>query len=226
MSPDFSRRPKKVKGAIMALMPDPKHILIDPDTPALIFQYNPETLTHAFSSPECEEVLERESKPDTHSILKPRRERKRDVNSILELISLTLEFDAADQLEAPEKNKDVVENGLHPALAVLESIMSSQFKIRSTMAPVLIFLFGRNRTVPVWLDSLKVIEEAFDPNLNPIRVRIELIMRVRALSEFKKGSLGYAICAGHLNRRRILAKLYPQNGTLGGLVDQVNRSIQ
>ena len=61
--------------------------------------------------------------------------------------------------------------------------------------------------------------------LNPIRVSVELVMRVRALSEFKKGSIGYAICAGHLNLRRKLAKLYPQTGIMGGLVDQVNRSI-
>ncbi len=54
--------------------------------------------------------------------------------------------------------------------------------------PILVFLFGRNRTVPVWLDNLKVVEEAFDPNLNPIRVSVELVMRVRAISEFKKGS--------------------------------------
>ncbi len=195
----------------MALRHDSR-IFIDPDTPTLVFQYNPETLTHTFSSPDGEEVSPKEGTGNA--------------NSILELISLTLEFDAADQLEQPDKNNDTVENGLHPALAVLESLMYSQYKIGNPSPPILIFLFGRNRTFPIWLDSLKVVEEAFDPNLNPIHVKIELVMRVRDLSEFKKGSVGYAICAGHSNRRRILAKLYPQNGTLSRLVDQVNRSIQ
>lgn len=211
MSSEFPRRPKTVKGALMALRSGSR-IFIDPDASTLVFQYNPETLMHTFSSPNDEELSQTEGKGND--------------SSIVELLSLTLEFDAADQLEQPEKNRGVVENGLHPALAVLESIMCSKYKIGNRLPPVLVFLFGRNRTVPVWLDSLKVVEEAFDPNLNPIRVKIELVMRVRALSEFKKGSLGYAICAGHLNRRRMLAKIYTQNGTLGGLVDQVTRSIQ
>ena len=211
MSSEFPRRPKTAKGAIMALRPDSR-IFIDPDAPTLVFQYNPETITHTFFSAKDEELSQ--------------TERKGTESSIIELLSLTLEFDAADQLEQPEKNRDVVENGLHPALAVLESIMNSKYKIGNRLPPILVFLFGRNRTVPVWLDSLKVVEEAFDPNLNPIRVKVELVLRVRALSEFKKGSLGYAICAGHINRRRMLAKLHAQNGTLGGLVDQVNRSSQ
>ena len=211
MSPDFPRRPKTVKGAIMALRSDSTQVSFDPNTPSLIFQYNPETLTRTFSPPGDEEAS-----PNG---------KKRDANSISELISLTLEFDAVDQLEQPEKNRDVVENGLHPALAVLESIMHSQFKTGNPPPPILIFLFGRNRTVPVWLDSLKVIEEVFDPDLNPIRVRIELVMRVRDLSGFKKGSIGYAICASHLERRRTLSRLYPQNGSMHRLFDQVMRGI-
>ena len=211
MSLEFPRRPKTEKGAIIALRSDSR-IFIDPDTPTLIFQYNPEMLAHTFSSPKDDEELSQ-------------KEGKSDAGSISELISLILEFDAADQLEHADQNRDVVENGLHPALAVLESIMYSQYKTGNPSPPILVFLFGRNRTVPVWLDSLKVVEEAFDPDLNPIRVSVELVMRVRALSEFKKGSMGYAICAGHLNLRRKLGKLYPQNGIMGGLVDQVNRSI-
>jgi hypothetical protein len=49
---------------------------------------------------------------------------------------------------------------------------------------------------------------------------------VRNLSEFKKGSPGYAICASHLDRRRMLTKLYPQNGIVRGLFEQVTRGIQ
>ena len=210
MSPDSPRRPKTVKGAIMALRSDPTQIILDPDTPTLVFQYNPETLTHTFSMPNGEEVLQKEGSGSA--------------NSLLELMSLTLEFDAADQLEHPDKNIAFVENGLHPALAVLETIMLYQSKTEKSTSPILVFLFGRNRTVPVWLDSLRVVEDAFDPNLNPIRVRIELVMRVRGLSEFKKGSPGYAICAGHLNRRRSLAKLYPLNGNIGRLFQQVAHS--
>ena len=225
MSPDFPRRPKTAKGAIMALKPDSKNIIIDPNIPTLIFQYNPETLTHTLSSADSEETLQKGEKLEAKPVSKPIKERKSNDSSIIELITLTLEFDAAHQLEEPEKNRNVVENGLHPALAVLESIMTSQFKTRSTITPVLVFLFGRNRSVPVWLQSLKIIEEAFDPNLNPIRVKIELLMRVRSLSEFKKGSIGHALCANHLEHRRTLSKLHPHNGSMPELIAQVMRSI-
>jgi len=211
MASEFPRRPKTVKGALMSLRPDSGEIRIDPGTPALIFQYNPETLSHTFSSPNAEEESQKEGNSDA--------------SSILELIGLTVEFDAADQLEHAGQNRAIVEHGLHPTLAVLETIMHSQSKSVNKTSPILVFLFGHNRTVPVWLENLKVVEQAFDPNLNPIRTSVELVMRVRGLSEFKKGSIGHAICKGYLNQRQALSKLYPQNGNIGKLFDQVNRSI-
>ena len=211
MSPEFPRRPKTAKGALISLRSDTAGIRINPGTPTLVFQYNPETLTHTFSSSNGEEASQKEVNGDAYSIS--------------ELISLTLEFDVADQLEHAARNRNVVEHGLHPVLAVLETIMHSQSEVGSQAPPILVFLFGRNRTVPVWLESLKVIEEAFDPNLNPIRTSIELVMRVRGLSEFQKGSLGYAICEGYLDHRRMLSSLYPQNGGIGMLFEQVDRNI-
>ena len=213
MSLEFPGRPKTAKGAIVALRADSKATIIDPNTPTFIFQYNPETLTRTFSSSNSEEVSQKEGKT-------------RDANSIVELINLNLEFDATDQLEQPNQHRDFVENGLHPALAALESIMVSQSKTESPTPPVVLFLWGPNRIIPVWLDSLKVTEEAFDPNLNPIRARIELIMRVRDLSELKRGSSGYAICASHLDHRRMFTQLYSENGINRGLFEQVTRSIR
>jgi len=212
LSPEFIGRPKTVKGAIVALRPNSKGI-IDSNTQTFIFQYNPETLTRTISSLNNGEVSQEEGK-------------KRDANSIVELINLNLEFDATDQLEQPNQHRDVVENGLHPALAALESIMYSQSKTENPMQPVVLFLWGPNRIIPVWLDSLKVTEEAFDSNLNPIRVRIELNMRVRNLSELKSGSSGYAICASHSNHRQMLTRLYSENGINRGLLKQVSRSIR
>jgi len=213
LSPEFPGRPKTVKGAIVALRPNSKGTIIDPNTPTFIFQYNPETLTRTVSSSNSEEVSQEEGK-------------KRDANSIVELINLNLEFDATDQLEQPNQHRDFVEKGLHPALAALESIMYSQSKTENPTPPVVLFLWGPNRIIPVWLDSLKVTEEAFDPNLNPIRVRIELNMRVRDLSEFKRSSSGYAICASHLDHRRMLTRLYSESEINRGLFEQVSRSIQ
>ena len=196
----------------MELRPNSKGI-IDSNTPTFIFQYNPETLRRTISSLNSEEVSKEEGKTP-------------DSNSIVELINLNLEFDATDQLEQPNQHRDFAENGLHPTLAALESIMYSQSKTENPMPPVILFLWGPNRIIPVCLDSVKVTEDAFDPNLNPIRVRIELNMRVRNLSELKRGSSGYAICASHSDHRRMLTRLYTENRINRGLFKQVSRSIR
>ncbi len=86
MSPEFTGRPKTVKGAIVALRPNSKGI-IDSNMQTFSFQYNPETLTRTISSLNNEEISKEERK-------------KRDANSIVELINWTLEFDATDQLES------------------------------------------------------------------------------------------------------------------------------
>lgn len=197
----------------MALRPNSKARIIDSNTPTLIFQYNPETLTRTISSFTSEEISEKEGK-------------NRDGNSTVELINLNLEFDATDQLEQPNQHRDFIENGLHPALAALESIMYSQSKTENSTPPVVLFLWGPNRIIPVWLDSVKVIEEAFDPNLNPIRVKIELNMRVQNLSELKRGSLGYAICASHLDHRRRFTRIYSKNRINRGLLKQMSRNMR
>ena len=212
MSPEFPGRPKTVKGAIVELRPNSKGIS-DSNTPTFIFQDTPETLRRTISSLNIEEVSKEEGKTP-------------DSNSIVELINLNLEFDATDQLEQPNQHRDFAENGLHPTLAALESIMYSQSKTENPMPSVILFLWGPNRIIPVWLDSVKVTEEAFDPNLNPIRVRIELNMRVRNLSELKRGSSGYAICASHSDHRRMLTRLYTENRINRGLLKQVSRSIR
>ena len=196
----------------MTLRPNSKGTIIAPTTLTFVFQYNPETLTRTISSSNSLEASLEEGK-------------KRDGNLIVELINLNLEFDATDQLEQPNQHRDVVENGLHPALAALESIMHSQSEIENPRQPVVLFLWGPNRIIPVWLDSLIVTEQAFDPNLNPIRVKIELTMRVRNLSEMKRGSSGYAICASSLDHRRMLTRLYSKNVINRGLVEQVSRSV-
>ena len=212
MSHEFPRRPKTAKGAIVAVRPNSRGPIIDLNGPTFIFEYNPETLTRIISSRSDEALRADGKKPDS--------------NSIVELINLNLELDATDQLEHPNQNIGFIENGLHPALAALESIMHSQSETENSTPSVTIFCWGPNRVVPVWLDSLKVTEEAFDPYLNPIRARIELSMRVRDLSELRSGSSAYAICASHLDHRRMFTQLYSGKGINREFFEQVSSSIQ
>jgi hypothetical protein len=159
------------------------------------FQFNPEVITRIISSFNDEEESNGEIKNHSHS-------------SIVEHISLNLEFDASNQLEHPEQKRKIIQNGLHPILATLESIIQSQSKTKDPNSPVVLFVWGPNRSIPVWINCLKITETVFDPNLNPINVRIELSMRVRNHSEFKKGSPGYNICKSQLNRRQTFTQIY------------------
>ena len=161
---------------------------IDPNSLRFVFQYNPEMVTHTFSS-QNNELAKEENK-------------KSAVDKIVEFINLNLELDATDQLEQPDLHVGIVEYGLHPDLAILESILLSQ----NSTSSIVLFTWGPNRSIPVSVDNVRIFEEAFDTELNPIRVKIELTMRVLDLSEFRKGSKGYSLCLNHSDRRNFFIK--------------------
>ncbi len=211
MAPNFSLRPKTAKGALLAIGFDAALPAINSNRPVFVFQYNPDKLTRTFS------FLNNEGTPTNNE--------KTQLNQgpPTELIHLTLELDAADQLEQPEKNQTTITNGLHPQLAALESIMYPPRGISGpTELPVALFFWGPKRTMPVCLVSMQISEENFDANLNPIRANINLCMRVLKLSELKKGSLGYTICGNNLNLKETLALLYRQQSLGSTHFEQVS----
>jgi hypothetical protein len=184
---------KAVRGALVCLSSNLETSIINSNSLIFVFQYNPEMLTHTFSSPSIDEALKKKEKPTNTS-------------KIFELISLNLELDAADQTEQPNKHSDVVNDGLHPAFATLESIILSQSKNEKTDSSFVLFIWGPNRIIPVTLENVRILEENFDRYLNPIRAKIELVMRVLDLSEFRKGSLGYKLCLSQLDRRKLFTR--------------------
>src|SRR5258708_18395367 len=44
--------------------------------------------------------------------------------------------------------------------------------------PLTLFVWSASRVIPVRLTEFSITEEAFDPNLNPIRAKVSLGMRV------------------------------------------------
>ena len=53
--------------------------------------------------------------------------------------------------------------------------------------PLTLFVWSKSRVVPVRLTDFSITEEAFDPNLNPIRAKVSLGMRVLNIDD-----LGFA----------------------------------
>lgn len=206
--------PRLLKGGI---------VLIDPDSAAvrriISLQYNPDTLTRSLQiqgvssdGGDRSEILRLKGPP-------------------VETIKLDAEIDATDQLEFPDQNSNAVEVGIHPQLAALEAIVyptSQQLQSNNALAQsgtleiipmqsaLTLFIWSKNRIIPVRLTDFSITEEAFDPNLNPIRAKVSLGMRVLSVNDVgfdaKAGSL-YMI---YQQQKERLAGLAP-NGSFANL---------
>jgi hypothetical protein len=112
------------------------------------------------------------------------------MQSPVESYSLAVELDAADQLE--ESDGITVAVGLHPALAALELLLypTSAIVLRNKAlqlvgstdvspphTPLVLFVWGAPRVVPVQVTSVSITETAFDQLLNPIQAKVDLEMR-------------------------------------------------
>jgi hypothetical protein len=184
----FPGSPKILKGGI---------VLIDPESSAIkriiALQYNPETLTRSF------EVKGVGGEGDITEAL-------RLTGPPVETIKLEAEIDATDQLETAEN--DTIESGIQIQLAALETIIypssdhlisnnsqasSGNIEIIPMETALTLFIWNKNRILPVRLTEFSITEEAFDVNLNPIRAKVSLGMRVLNIDD-----VGFDHKAGNL----------------------------
>lgn len=136
----------------------------------------------------------------------------------IETIKLEAEIDATDRLELGDGTAASV--GIHPELAALELLVqpSSQtlqtndglsrsgvLEVLPVQAPLTLFVWGRNRVVPVRVTDLSVTEEAFDNHLNPIRAKVSLGLRVLSVDDLGFDSRGGTLFLNHLRSRETLA---------------------
>src|SRR5678815_2536284 len=156
----FPGSPRVLKGGL---------VLIDPETSAIqrviVLQYNPDTLSR---------TLQPKTVP-TASEGGDRTEVMRLKGPPVETIKLEAEIDATDQLEVAGATATQV--GLHPQLAALELIVyptsaqlqannalqqSGTLEIAPMQAPLSLFIWSKNRVLPVRLTEFSITEEAFD----------------------------------------------------------------
>lgn len=175
----FPGSPRLLKGGI---------VVLDPVTAAvkaiLPLQYNPDTLTRTLQvkgvGPESGDRLEA----------------LRLKGPPVETYKVEVELDAADQLETGDGQ--AAQNGLHPVLAALEVLVypasatlqsnesaasSGSLEIIAAEAPLTVFVFGPKRIAPVRFTEFSITEESFDANLNPIRAKVALTMRVLSIDD-------------------------------------------
>lgn len=186
-------------------------VQVDPATATvrtvIALQYNPDTLTRSIQLQAAGE------EGDRSQALRLR-------GAGIETIKLEAELDATDALAEPDANADVVELGLHPQLAMLESMVhpraddlqrndtladSGVLEILPLESPLTLFVWSRQRVVPVRVTELTVTEEAFDVNLNPIRATVALGLRVLSVDDLGFDHRGGTLFMAHLRNKEALA---------------------
>jgi len=200
----FPNSPRLVKGGIVTM---------DPDTSAIrsviALQYNPDSLTR---------TLQIQAVPGGQDGVRVDALRLR--GPAVETIKLEAELDATDQLEFPKQFPITAQYGLQPQLAQLEMLVNptvetliaddnlannGSLEIIPLEQPLTLFVWSKSRVVPVRLTEFSITEEAFDPNLNPIRAKVSLGLRVLNVDDLGFSHPGGRMFMTYLTNKERLA---------------------
>jgi hypothetical protein len=203
----FPGSPRLLKGGLVLLDPDSFAVL---GNGVIVLQYNPDTLTRTLKIKGADENADRS-------------EQLRLVGPPTETIKLEAEIDATDQLEFPDQNQLTLNNGIAPQLAALETLVYpassalqnnynlsqlGTLEIMPVMAPMTLFVWSAQRIVPVRIIEFSITEEAFDPQLNPLRAKISLTLRVLTIDDLYFSDRGGSLYMTYQRRKESLAQLY------------------
>ncbi|WP_245479556.1 hypothetical protein [Hansschlegelia zhihuaiae] len=194
--------PKVLKGGIVAYqLPELLPTII-------VFQYNPDEVTRSLQPRGAASG----GRGDANRVNGPPEE----------TLSFAIEIDAADQLERPGENGAALDNGLHPAIAALEgltypplalvaanevlAIAGSAF-VMAEQAPLALLVWGPRRVLPVQVQSLSIKEEAFDQQLNPIRARVDLSLKVLTYRDLDITNPGYWVYMASFTQKEVMGAL-------------------
>ena len=143
-----------------------------------------------------------------------------------ETIKLDVEIDATDQLETAAVT--AVGLGIYPQLSALEVLIYPESSLVITnallmslgtievippLAPFTLFIWGPQRVLPVRLTDFSITEEAHDVNLNPIRARVSLGLRVLTYNDLPLTHEGYGIFLAH----QVIKETMAQVGSVSNL---------
>lgn len=192
--------PRLLKGALIGVD------LFNPLASIIVFQYNPDTMTRR---------LEPRSMTGADG---DRGEAYRLSGPPKETITLSVEIDATDQLA--DANPIAVASGIGPSLAALEMLLYPKsglvvantilsavggIEIMPTAGPMVLFVWGPTRVLPVRVGAMTITEEAYDTLLNPTRAKVELTLNVMSYNDLKITSPGNALFMVHQITKEALA---------------------
>jgi Contractile injection system tube protein len=183
-----SLTPRLTKGSLVGLD------INNPVASIIVFQYNPEQLTRTLEAQTADsEGTDRE-------------EVMRLKGAPVETFQLEIYIDATDQLA--QANKEALTQGIYPQLASLEMLVypksaqviantallaAGTIEILPMTAPMTFFIWGLKRVLPVKITSFTITEEMYDINLNPIRAKVDLSLRVLSYNDLSITDPGYYV---------------------------------
>jgi hypothetical protein len=193
----YSRSPRLLKGALVEL----SQPFLGPVPNAIAFQYNPETLTRKLSpwkAPGTVDEDEDEKAAASAATAAPSNAQPYDP---AESFTLSLVLDASDAMEEPDLHPVGARVGVAERIAALEmllyplgdSLLGDAFAklggdaevVPRGSVPVVLFVWGPGRVVPVRVTSFNVEEQAFNPALYPIRAVVKVGLRVLTSDSFQ-----------------------------------------
>ena len=191
--------PRLVKGAIIGFD------IANPLASIAIFQYNPDSLTRTLQAQTVGGDSGNRSEP------------QRLKGPPIENIRLDVEIDATDQLETGGPANAV---GIYPQLAALEMLLypkmltvltntallaAGTIEVVPVEGPFTLFIWGPQRIVPIRLTEFSITEEAHDVNLNPIRAKVSLGLRILNYNDFPIDHPGFSMFLVHQGIKEAMA---------------------
>lgn len=198
--------PRVLKGGIALVEPGSGRVV-----QVIALQYNPETLSRTLQA----QAVGAEGGADRSQALRLK-------GPPVESYKLDAEIDAVDQLDDGETL--VRQVGILPHLACLEMLVypssaqlrehhaaagRGELQIAPVEAPLTLFIWSVRRVVPVRVTDFSIIEEFFDTQLNPIRAKVSLGMRVLSVSDLGFDHRGGALYLRYQKEKERLASLHP-----------------
>jgi hypothetical protein len=173
------------------------------------FQYNPDEVTRSL-------------KPQSVGDEPDRTEIFRLKGPPIETIKCTVEIDATDLLASGDAT--TLAFGIQPQLAALELLVyptsevllanealsfQGTIEILPMESMLTLFVWSKTRVTPVRITDLDITEEAFDPQLNPIRAKVSLGMRVLNVNDVGFLTPAGALYMAYQIQKEALAAMYP-----------------
>jgi hypothetical protein len=185
---DFVLRPSVLRGAFVEYGLSLPPLLF-------AFQFNPETLTRSRTASYTPAGADGSGTGCREGNEAQQRACMSQVQVSEESISLTLTLDATDDLN--DSRTIAGEFGIGPQLSVLELMIypktdqlfgfpignllggADQFgAAQAKTIPILLFVWGRKRVMPVVMTSLQITEQEYFPDLNPKRAQVAVQLKV------------------------------------------------